>query len=91
MGMYLRDLTSGTILISESELYWAEVYHLDVVPSHEYELRLWGWIDAWDAKEANLNLQVRIAGFSVPDGGSTLLLFAAALVPLCAVGRYRSR
>jgi hypothetical protein len=90
MGMTLLDLTAGQALLSVTELNWNETYRFDVDPAHEYELTLWGWIHAYDAKYVNMRMNVQVSGLSVPDGGATLFLLAFAFGPLFAV-RARGR
>lgn len=87
MQVTLRDVTASVTLLSVDHLdepMGQPVnlgYNFDVDPSHQYEFTISGWINAFDAKEANMSLQVEL-GDGVPDLGMTLLLLAGSLSAL---------
>ena len=45
---------------------------LNINPAHEYELALYGWVGAWDAKFALISMNVDIVG--VPEAETIILL-----------------
>ncbi len=80
--LVLTDVTTATPLLQQEasvdwdEWGWGEftaVYPVTVMPAHEYELTLAGWITAWDAKYALLEAGVMIR--EIPEPASGWLLF----------------
>jgi len=99
MSFVLRDLTLDEVLLrwqlmDEPVSSFSQPYSFTVNPGHEYEMVLSGWVDAWDAKDANLRLwvgwqlpgtELQIA--SVPDTGSAAALLLLGLGGLWMLGR----
>jgi hypothetical protein len=88
MRVTLLDLTSNNTLFDVDDLDvlgWSNTvlsFELPVDPSHEYELTMSGYINASDAKYAEMSLNVSIS--EVPDPVDTLPLFGLCLFGLVA-------
>ncbi|NGO39241.1 VPDSG-CTERM sorting domain-containing protein [Limisphaera ngatamarikiensis] len=99
VSLVLRDLTLDEVLLQWQLMdapvsAWSESYRFNVNPGHEYEMVLSGWVEAWDAKNADLRLwvgwewpggELRIA--RVPDSGSAAALLILALGGLWTLRR----
>jgi hypothetical protein len=89
MQVTFRDITAATTLLDVLHLdnmsLWGEaptLFKIGVDPTHEYELTLSGWTDAWEAKFVDMRLNVGISelGAPVPES-SNFIVDALLLLP----------
>ena len=99
MTLVLRDLTLDEVLlrwqlVDAPETKISQSYSFQVDPTHEYEMVLSGWVEAWDAKDVWLRLWVGWDAVSkdlrmarIPDVGSSAVLAILGLGGLVALRR----